>query len=54
MVWIEAQRLVDHLSRPVSLTEGPPRPRRIEPCLRIRRTEAQGRVEGRDGLGRPT
>ena len=51
---IEAQGLVDHLPRAASLTEGLPCPRRIEPCLRIRGTKAQGRVEGGDGLGRPT
>src|SRR5437660_1648839 len=51
---IESDRLVQHFPRARGLPEGVPCAGRVEPRLRVRRTEPQRRVEGRDGLLRPT
>ena len=54
MVRVQPERFVQQLPRPTFLTEGLPGARGIEPCLGVRRMEAEGCVEGRDGLLRPT
>src|SRR5206468_11802607 len=54
MVRVQPERFVEQLPRPTFLTEGLPGARGIEPCLGVRRMEAEGRIEGRDGLLRPT
>src|SRR6266571_7742017 len=54
MVRVQPERFVQQLPRPTFLAEGLPGARGIEPCLGVRRMEAEGRVEGGDGLLRPT
>src|SRR5256885_11518969 len=54
MVRVQPERFVQQLPRPTFLTEGLPGARGIEPCLGVGRMEAEGCVEGRDGLLRPT
>src|SRR5438309_12088503 len=54
VVRVQPERFVQQLPRPTFLTEGLPSASGIEPCLGVGRMEAEGCVEDRDGLLRPT